>query len=109
MEIGKWGGRKNSFNGEDAEEAENAEEGGKAERGGMAKGGSGFGGGLGRRGWGRGGRWLRGRCGGGSVGRMLRRIFDGDEFGQDLGLDGPVAGFPSCARLGPHQEVADIG
>jgi hypothetical protein len=40
---------------------------------------------------------------------MLGRIFDGDEFGEDLGLDGPIAGFPSCARLGSHQEMADIG
>jgi len=40
---------------------------------------------------------------------MLRRIFDGDELGEDLGLGGPVAGFPSGARLGSHQEVADIG
>jgi hypothetical protein len=40
---------------------------------------------------------------------MLGRIFDGDELGENLGLDGPVAGFPSCARLGLHQEVADIG
>jgi len=40
---------------------------------------------------------------------MLGRIFDGDELGEDLGFDGPVAGFPSCARLGSHQEMADIG
>jgi hypothetical protein len=40
---------------------------------------------------------------------MFRRIFDGDEFGEDLGFDGPVAGFPSCAMLGLHEEVADIG
>ena len=40
---------------------------------------------------------------------MLGRIFDGDELGEDLGLDGPVAGFLSCAMLGLHQEVADIG
>ena len=52
---------------------------------------------------------MTGRRGGGGVGRMLGRIFDGDEFGEDLGFDGPVAGFPSCARLGLHQEVADIG
>ena len=51
---------------------------------------------------------MRGRRGGGGVGRMFRRIFDGDEFGEDLGFDGPVAGFPSCARLGSHQEVADV-
>ena len=36
-------------------------------------------------------------------------IFDVDEFGEDLGLDGPVAGFSSCAMLGLQQEVADIG
>jgi len=52
---------------------------------------------------------LRGRSGGGGVGRMLRRIFNGDELREDLGFDGPVAGFPSCAMLGLHQEVADIG
>jgi hypothetical protein len=52
---------------------------------------------------------LRGRRGGGGVGRMLGRIFDGDELGEDLGLDGPVAGFLSCAMLGLHQEVANIG
>ena len=40
---------------------------------------------------------------------MLGRIFDGHELGEDLGFDGPVAGFPSCAMLGLHQEVADIG
>ena len=40
---------------------------------------------------------------------MLGRVFDFDEFGEDLGLDGPVAGFPSCAGLRAHQEVADIG
>jgi len=40
---------------------------------------------------------------------MLGRIFDGDKLGEDLGLDGPVAGFPSGAMLGLHQEVADIG
>jgi hypothetical protein len=40
---------------------------------------------------------------------MLGRIFDGDELREDLGFDGPVAGFPSCARLGSHQEMADIG
>jgi len=40
---------------------------------------------------------------------MLGRVFDGDEFGENLGLDGPAAGFPSCARLGAHQEVADVG
>ena len=40
---------------------------------------------------------------------MLRRIFDGDELGEDLGLDGPVAGFPSGTRLGSQQEMADIG
>jgi hypothetical protein len=40
---------------------------------------------------------------------MLGRIFDGDEFVEDRGFDGPVAGFPSCAMLGLHQEVADIG
>jgi len=40
---------------------------------------------------------------------MLGRIFDGDELGENLGFDGPVAGFPSCATLGAHQEVADIG
>jgi hypothetical protein len=40
---------------------------------------------------------------------MLGRIFDGDELGKDLGFDGPVAGFPSCAMLGLHQEMADIG
>ena len=39
---------------------------------------------------------------------MLRRIFYGDEPGEDLGFDGPVVGFVSCARLGSHQEVADI-
>ena len=52
---------------------------------------------------------MRGRRGGGGVGRMLGRIFDGDELGEDLGLDGPVAGFLSCAMLGLHQEVANIG
>jgi hypothetical protein len=40
---------------------------------------------------------------------MFRRIFNGDELGEDLGFDGPVAGFSSCAMLGLHQEVADIG
>lgn len=40
---------------------------------------------------------------------MFGGIFDFDEFGEDLGLDGPVAGFPSCAGLGAHQEMADIG
>ena len=51
-----------------------------------------------------------GRFGGGlgGVGGTLARIFDGDEFGEDLGLDGPVAGFSSCAMLGLHKEVADI-
>lgn len=40
---------------------------------------------------------------------MLSRIFDFDKLGEDLGFDGPVAGFSSCAGLGAHQEVADIG
>jgi hypothetical protein len=52
---------------------------------------------------------LRGRCGGRGAGRMLGRIFDGDEPGEDLGFGGPSVGFVSCARLGSQQEVADIG
>ena len=40
---------------------------------------------------------------------MLGRIFDGDEFGENLGLDGPVVGFISCATLRAHEEMADIG
>jgi hypothetical protein len=40
---------------------------------------------------------------------MLGRIFDGDELGEDLGFGGPVVGFVSCAILGSHQEMADIG
>jgi len=77
----------------------------------MGSGESGFLGGFGGRSGGRGrsGRWFRGRCGGGGFGRMLGRIFDGDELGEDLGLDGPVAGFPSCTGLGSQQEMADVG
>ena len=40
---------------------------------------------------------------------MLRRIFDSDEPGENLGFDGPVVGFVSGARLGSHEEVADVG
>ncbi len=40
---------------------------------------------------------------------MLGRIFDGDELGEDLGLDSPVVGFISCAALGSQKEMADIG
>ena len=66
---------------------------------GMAKVGSGFSRsrGLGGFGGGLGGFW-----------RKLAGIFDFDEFGEDLGFDGPVAGFPSGAGLRTQQEVADI-
>ena len=44
----------------------------------------------------------------GGFGRKFAGVFDFDEFGEDLGFDGPVAGFPSGAGLRAHQEVADI-
>ena len=45
----------------------------------------------------------------GGVGGTLAWIFDVDEFGEDLGFDGPVASFSSCTVLGLHEEMADIG
>jgi hypothetical protein len=45
----------------------------------------------------------------GGIGRTLAGIFDVHEFGEDLGFDGPVAGFAPRAMLGLHQEMADIG
>jgi len=86
IENGKLEERSDAFNTQDtlcegrSGQGDSAKEEGKAERRGMAKGGSGFGRGFGGRSWGRGlrGRWLRGRRGGSSVGRMLGRIFDGD-------------------------------
>ena len=45
----------------------------------------------------------------GGIGRTLAGVFDVHEFGEDLGFDRPVAGFPSGTGLGLHQEVADIG
>jgi len=40
---------------------------------------------------------------------MLRRIFDGDEPGEDFGLGGPVVGFVSGTILGSQEEMADVG